>query len=460
MITENEKYVLFSPIGTHDPLGVPLNNVPSEGSMLHIIRHYKPEAVYLYITKELNYGDNRYEEAIKKFYPDCEVYNIISEIDENDVNNYDIFMYDFKKYIDEMHKKYSGYKILLNISSGTPQMKSSLILEVISSNIKLIPIQVTTPTKKKNFEDNFKYEDLDKIDENNENIINRCNKVEVLSFKRSKMQSQIESLVNNYEYSAALQILKEDESSLDLFKRELSLYLEHCIYRSNSQFERAKQLFLDNNIEVIDYSNNDNTVREFFEYFYIMKIKQSKGLLSDFILRITPFITKLLFYYLNDICKLDIEKYINIFSSGTRFIKRELIKKYDKELLRFLDRMYENSKFKDTFLNFNTLIDIALFYHKQFDNGIFYDKDINLNEYKGIYSLFKHFDQIEKERNKVAHTMIDMDEDCMINNLHINSYDTLCKCQALLIKILNYKKNYFVYDEINRKIFNLLQKIN
>ena len=66
MITENEKYVLFSPIGTHDPLGVPLNNVPSEGSMLHIIRHYKPEIVYLYITKELNKNDNRYTYTFSK----------------------------------------------------------------------------------------------------------------------------------------------------------------------------------------------------------------------------------------------------------------------------------------------------------------------------------------------------------------------------------------------------------
>ena len=459
MITENKKYVLFSPVGTHDPIGVPLNNKPSEGSMLHIIRHYKPEAVYLYITKELNYHDDRYKNSIKKFYPECKVYNIISNIDEDDVNNYDIFMPDFKKYINKLHKKYQDHEILLNISSGTPQMKSSLILEVISSSIKLIPIQVSTPTKKKNFEDHFNDEDLDKIDESNENIINRCSKVEVLSFKRSKLQSQIESLVKNYEYSAALEILKGDESSLDLFKKELSLYLEHCIYRSNSQFKMAKKIFSSNNIKVIDYSNND-TVREFFEYFYIMKIKQSKGLLSDFILRITPFITKLLFYYLNNVCELDIKKYINISANKTRFIKRDLIEQHNKELLHFLDEIYKPSEFRDTFLNFNTLIDIALFYHRQFDKNIFYGKNIDINKYKSIYSIFRHFAQIEKERNRVAHTMIDMDENCMIKNFHINSYDVLCKCQALLCKILNYNRDYFVYDEINKEIFNLLQKIN
>lgn len=47
-----KKYVLFSPVGTHDPVGVvDKDGKPSEGSMLHIIRHYKPEVVYLYIIK-------------------------------------------------------------------------------------------------------------------------------------------------------------------------------------------------------------------------------------------------------------------------------------------------------------------------------------------------------------------------------------------------------------------------
>ena len=257
-----EKRVLFSPVGTHDPIGIIVDGRPSEGSMLHIIRHYQPSIVYLYISKELNYGDDRYKNAIKKFFPNCEVENIFSEIDENDVNNYDVFMNDFKKCIKEIHDKHKGYEILLNIASGTPQMKSSLILEVISNNIKLIPIQVSTPTKKKNFEDHFKAEDLDKIDIDIENSEKRCDKVKVLSFKRSKIQTQIESLINNYEYSAALQMFKEDENAADLFNYKLPIYLQHCIYRMNSQFSEAAKLFSDNGIDILDYSNGDEVKRE------------------------------------------------------------------------------------------------------------------------------------------------------------------------------------------------------
>lgn len=453
---EKNKYVLFSPVGTHDPIGVPFNNVPSEGSMLHIIRHYKPEIIYLYITKELNYDDNRYEKAIKKFFEEdgehCEIYKIISEIAEDDVNNYDVFMHDFKDIINEIHEKHKDYEILLNISSGTPQMKSNLILEVISSSIKLIPIQVSTPIKKKNFEDRFSFEALENIDTEYENNNNRCSKVEVLSFKRSKIQSQLESLIKNYEYNAALQIFNEDKNSSSLFKNELSLYLEHCIYRTNWQFENAKKIFLDNKIDILDYSNGNDTKREFFEYFYIMKIKQSKGFLSDFILSITPFITRLLFYFLNEKYKLGIEKYMSKSSNNVYYVERKLIEKHNKELLEFLDKAFKKLK-QSNFLNFSTLIEIAHFYHDKID-----DED-TIKDYQNIYSVFKYFDRIEINRNIVAHTMINIDENFLKEKLKIKSSNILNKCQKLLEYIFDYKAEYFVYDEINNKILNLLNQI-
>ena len=197
-----KKYVLFSPVGTHDPVGViDKDGKPSEGSMLHIIRHYKPEVVYLYITKELNYNDNRYEKAIKKFHPNCKVEKILSKVPENKVHSYDAFINDFKKTIDEINNNYKDYEILLNIASGTPQMKSDLILEYITRNIKLIPVQVSTPIGASNFNSESKNEkiinkkidiekELDKIDIEKENKNNRCQEPGILSFKRAKIQSQ------------------------------------------------------------------------------------------------------------------------------------------------------------------------------------------------------------------------------------------------------------------------------
>ena len=44
------KIILFSPVGGTDPIS--LTNC-CDGSMLHICRHYKPDKVMLYMSKEM-----------------------------------------------------------------------------------------------------------------------------------------------------------------------------------------------------------------------------------------------------------------------------------------------------------------------------------------------------------------------------------------------------------------------
>ena len=54
---------LFSPIGNTDPV-----KYFYDGSMLHICRYYKPDVVYLYLSKEMmeyHRTDNRYVRSIE-----------------------------------------------------------------------------------------------------------------------------------------------------------------------------------------------------------------------------------------------------------------------------------------------------------------------------------------------------------------------------------------------------------
>lgn len=61
---------------------------------------------------------------------------------ENDFDSYkDIFHF----YINEIRTKYSDAEILLNVTSGTPQMESTLCLEYISNPHNMKCIQVSTP---------------------------------------------------------------------------------------------------------------------------------------------------------------------------------------------------------------------------------------------------------------------------------------------------------------------------
>lgn len=445
-MSQIKKYVLFSPVGTHDPIGVvDKDGKPSEGSMLHIIRHYKPDAVYLYITKELNYNDNRYEKAIKKFNPDCEVKEIISELDDDDVNSYDAFIEDFRKYITEIYDKYNkkGYEILLNVASGTPQMKSNLILEVITNNnTKLIPVQVYTPTKEKNFKDIFKFEDLDKIDIEKEYKNNRCKEPRILSFKRAKIQSQIESLIENYEYSSAHKLFIEDRKDISqLFNDDLKKILHHAYLRVNLKYDEANKIINLQNKGLTDAEN------ELLEYYYVMKLKYKKEELSDFILRISPFATDLLFYYL----QINVPALNKVLIDSKNGKQISINSSSDKNLINIYNSKYNanyiNNKKADSFINLDRLLKIMEYYK---NNGVS-SKMIN---------KFLDIRKIERDvRNNVAHRMINITEQFINEKVGLSSEDILKKNEELLkIVIPKININDFIYDEINNKIIELLQK--
>lgn len=452
-MSQRKKYVLFSPVGTHDPIGViDKDGKPSEGSMLHIIRHYQPEIVHLYITKGLDYGDSRYKKAIEKFYPQCKVENIFSELEKDEVNSYDAFMNDFKKCIEKIYNEYNnkGYEILLNIASGTPQMKSNLILEVITNNIKLIPVQVSTPIKDSNFNSNNKEKeiyiytekDLDKIDIEKETANNRCRVPEILSFKRAKIQSQIESLIKNYEYSAAYNLFKEVNNISELFDKNLLKYLEHAYLRVNLKYNEANII-----INLLN-ENLTNIENELLEYYYVMKLKYKKGELSDFILRISPFATDLLFYYLKKnipvLNKVLIDskngKQICINSSSDKNFIANYNSKYNAH--------YVNNKKVDNFINLDRLLYIMKYYENNRINSKI------TNKFLGIRTIERDV------RNNVAHRMINITEEFIKQKVGLSSEEILKKNEELLKLVIPNINVNFIYDEINNKIIKLLHKYN
>lgn len=60
---ENGRSVLFSPVGTTDPI-----SYQREGALLHICRHYHPECVVLYLSQEMlaqQQKDDRYRRSLR-----------------------------------------------------------------------------------------------------------------------------------------------------------------------------------------------------------------------------------------------------------------------------------------------------------------------------------------------------------------------------------------------------------
>ena len=146
------KKVLYSTVGGTDPIA----NF-RDGSMLHICRIYKPDEVYLMMSQEISNHhrhDDRYRYCLNKL---SEMINhkfnihVIEYRDLTDVNMFDPVYECIAKDIESIRNNLNEDDILyVNVSSGTPAMKYCLQIISAVSDFNIIPIIVSTPTKKMN----------------------------------------------------------------------------------------------------------------------------------------------------------------------------------------------------------------------------------------------------------------------------------------------------------------------
>ncbi len=214
----------------------------------------------------------------------------------------------------------------------------------------------------------------------------------------------------------------------------------HASLRVNLKYDEANKII---NLQNKDLTNVEN---ELLEYYYVMKLKYKKGELSDFILRISPFATDLLFYYLKKNVPA-LNKVLQDSKDGKQIC---IDLSSDKNLINFYNSKYNanyNNKKADSFINLDRLLKIMDYYK---NNGV-NSKMIN---------KFLDIRKIERDvRNNVAHRMINITEQFINKKVGLSSEDILKKNEELLkIVIPKININDFIYDEINNKIIELLQK--
>ena len=209
------KTILFSPVGGTDPISI--TNM-QDGSILHICRYYRPDEVILYMSKEileLHKKDNRFEDAINRLakLQDREI--VVHRIERPELNNvqeFDFFYGDFKKLLVQVRESLDESDLLLvNISSGTPAMKSGLLVLITLGEIQCKAIQVSTPVRAMQ-EHEHKGFDLDflwEINPDNENGINRCKEVYCPTLSSLQKEEIIKKHLLAYDYPAALSVAEE-----------------------------------------------------------------------------------------------------------------------------------------------------------------------------------------------------------------------------------------------------------
>jgi CRISPR type III-A/MTUBE-associated protein Csm6 len=438
--------VLLSGLGKSDPMTEFSEDNVYDGSCLHLIRHYLPDKVYLLYSKEmcdLEDEDNRFEKTLdlfnQKYNKSIQVKKYLKR-DLIDVYKFDIFFDIFENIIDDIiEENGEDTEIYLNVSSGTPGMKSALQTIAVTSPYNLTPLQVTDPTKgKKKREVNSKAYDTDlywscNVD-NNQDSINRSSESNYNNLKFRVQKKTIESFIEKSNYDAAydLALLYKDH-----FNKEVFELLKFAKCRSHFELSNAKKIDNKYQFNLIPYKNGGDIL---FEYSLWLNYKFSKSDYSDFIRAINPF----MYESFNDI----------------------LVKKFNVDLMDYCDR---NGKLICEDLKTNNL-EIYNILNSKFKNGI--KDDVRISELHMLFiirekesdeKLIDAVNQInelrEKIRNVINHKIVDRSlED--IESILGNKLDFYIKQIKYILKYLGYNlQNWDSYEKMNSYILKKLDAI-
>ncbi len=335
--------VLFSPVGGTDPIS---ENNFYDGALLHIARHYQPSKIYMYMSNEIlgkQKRDERYTYCLDKLYEKMGIsyeYEIIECPDLTDVHLFNTFYDEFKNRLTDIRNEIGEEStLLLNISSGTPAMKSALMVLATLGRLNCKTVQVATPTGKMNEHQHDKEDirELWEINPDNEpDAKNRCEEVKCPSLDIIQQENHIKKMLRKYDYAAALEIAGEIPSRCTEGYMNL---LKMADRRILMDFSEVDKVLAKTKIYSIPVKASDQRI--LFEYALMLDVKLKRHEYADFIRAISPLITELFKRIVKCRCNIDIDK---LYDSKSGKWKETRLKSdlQGKEILGILNKAYEN----------------------------------------------------------------------------------------------------------------------
>lgn len=327
------KNILFSCVSDADPVG------PDgyDGPLLHIVRVYRPECVYLFFTKTFLDLDEKYhgiyEKCIKEVCPECEAFRC-EDMPDIKVQSFDS---NFQRYcqteFQQIVRKYQclcnhGHnendnicRLLVNVTSGTPQMQMAMGIAIVfmpkEYNIQPIQVERREYFKKKprefvlpmiSLDDDPYFKDRT-VEPTFGNVVSEFNK------------EQIEDFIGKYDFNAALSFVKkvignrtDDASEIVLAclseliaKAELNLQeaekFEKIIagYKDREPDEKKKRLFDLSNPENLKGGEPYSKPYLLFSYMQAVSIKKQRKDIDGFFMQFSVLFVHLTAYYLENV---------------------------------------------------------------------------------------------------------------------------------------------------------------
>lgn len=224
----------------------------------------------------------------------------------------------------------------------------------------------------------------------------------LVAFK-TKARNQIKGLIESYNYEGALKVFKE------LYQDEnLNLLIKHLDKRQKLQEENEENIKkLEKHFNVKLYPIKDKKVSDLVEYYYLLENLVEANKVSEFLLRLHPFIKELQLEYLARKCQLVLADYINKCGHKEWLEKERLIKDYPN-VYNVLTNVFQNYDHKRG-LSIKALNYVIMSYYNQgqvsLEDQQLLEKLCNINT---------------KYRNKTAHELYSITADDLRNDQDVS----------------------------------------
>lgn len=426
--------ILISAVGTTDPIS---NN--HDAALLHIARNYKPDKIVLVYSQEMLVK----QDLINKVLLSIEGYNPIIEIDSTILNNDEVFLFD-KMYevMGLIVQKYTNDddEIILNLSSGTPQIISALFALNRINDYNTQAIQVATPKKGANRE--YKPLTDSEIDalivENQDNsldFVDRSIKDKSEKFTQALVKRHLRSLIASFDYQAAEAIINRKEYNKLLSKKKIA-YIREKLNDFSRVFKNQSILS-----DILSFPL-DESQKKALNYYLMIDVLKEREHIADVLIKAKS----LAEFVIEETIKKDHEGLIlfdgNLPKLNPDFPDCEVIlddidKKMKKS--RGIEDTEERIFSVQSTLNLLSYLNILEFYN--------YDSQLQ-TAINGILSL-------NGERNKVAHGLSEIDTRLLSRKKLKQLSENL---RLLLVDCLDIDSSYFnYYDKQNEELIKMLE---
>lgn len=356
--------VLFSPIGRTDPL-----RNGADGPLLHILRHYPVRKAVLFLTHEtyaVHRRDDRYVKLGRMVSPDTE-FEVCGDEDLVNAHTFEIFDAPFRAALERLHRENPRCELLVNITSGTPQMEASLYLLKAILPFPIRAIQVSTPANSSNESIHLsKDEALDEaalnalysgLRDNAPDAPNRCAEVGGENAHAALLKKNILALVQSYDYAAALTLA---ESAPELFPEPFLQALRAAKHR----------LMLETLQAIPDlpgcFEEGRDGLREGYEYILMLDTLVQREAYGDYARAISPALVSLLVLALRYRTGLDVYGLCVRRTSGAeQCISPERVRSYDPQMFDYLQDSYRRSGFREGPLNADLMVKMLEYFRQR-----------------------------------------------------------------------------------------------